>query len=265
VKAQAGPTDIRPAEAGPAGQRTIASAAREILLIAGLFGLYECGRMLSSHPAPADQHAASVWHFERWTHLPSEVALQSPLLARPHLAEVVNGYYAWVHFPVTVVVLACLWWRRPGEYRSIRTVMAILTFSALLVHFAYPLAPPRMLTSHGMVDLARRYGPAVYGTPGPHSLSDQYAAMPSLHVAWAAVVALVVIRLLRTRWRWLALAYPVTTTAVVLVTGNHYWVDAFVGLALLAGSAPVAQRNPADRPRTPRPRYSPSPEPAYDC
>jgi membrane-associated phospholipid phosphatase len=248
----------------PAGPRTLASAAREILLVAGLFGLYECGRMLSSRPGRADRHAASIWHFERWSHLPSEAALQSPLLSRPHLAEVVNGYYAWVHFPVTVLVLVCLWWRRPGEYRSIRTVMAILTFSALLVHFAFPLAPPRMLTSHGMVDLARRYGPAVYGAPTPHSLSDQYAAMPSLHVAWAAAVALVVIRLLRSRWRWLALAYPTTTMAVVLVTGNHYWVDGFVGLALLGASAAATRSRPAQRPRALMRRHSPALEPVYE-
>jgi hypothetical protein len=255
---------MEPLEHGRAGQRTLKSAVREILLIAGLFGLYEGGRVLSSQPARAARHATSVWHFERWIRLPSEAALQSPLLARPHLAEVVNGYYAWVHFPVTVLVLVCLWWRRPGEYRSIRTVMAILTFSALLVHLVFPLAPPRMLTSDGMVDLARRYGPAVYGAPTRHSLSDQYAAMPSLHVAWAAVVAVVVIRLLHSRWRWLAVAYPATTTAVVLVTGNHYWVDAFAGLALLAASALVADQGRVHRARAPMRRHSPSCEPAYD-
>ena len=84
-----------------------------------------------------------------------------------------------------------------------------------------------------MVDTGHAVGPSVYGSPTSDVLANQYAAMPSLHVGWAAVVSVVLIKASRSRWRWLWLLHPLVTLAVVVITANHYWLDAAVALALL--------------------------------
>jgi MFS superfamily sulfate permease-like transporter len=78
------------------------------------------------------------------------------------------------------------------------------------------------------------YGPTVYGaSPETDSLSNQFAAMPSLHFGWALMVAIGLIAATRSRWRWLWLLHPLVTLLVVVGTANHYWLDAVVAAALL--------------------------------
>jgi hypothetical protein len=101
----------------------------------------------------------------------------------------------------------------------------------------FPLAPPRMM--HGWVDTGVQLGQSVYG-PSTHSgIANQFAAMPSLHVGWAAMVAIAMIMVTRSRWRWLWIAHPVVTFAVVVLTANHYWLDGLVALTLLACCLPI--------------------------
>jgi PAP2 superfamily len=211
------------------------SALRELGLVAIMFLVYKIGRIAATgHVNEAFDNAHKVWDFERWLHLPGELSVQHRLMSWHWLVEVANSYYAYVHFPATVICLIWLYLRRPAHYRWTRNVLALLTGAALLVHFAYPLAPPRMLGDTGMLDLGRLYGPAVYGAPETDQLSNQYAAMPSLHVAWAVVVAVVLITATSARWRGLWLLHPVITLMVVVATGNHYWLDAIAAVALLA-------------------------------
>jgi len=98
-----------------------------------------------------------------------------------------------------------------------------------------------MLSTLGFVDSADVYGPAVYGPPNQNTLADQYAAMPSLHIGWAVMVAIGIIATTRTRWRWLAVLHPTATTLVVVGTANHFWMDGMVALALLAASLIVVR------------------------
>jgi hypothetical protein len=102
------------------------------------------------------------------------------------------------------------------------------------VHLLMPLAPPRMLGAMGMVDTGEMFGPEVYGSPAHDTLTNQYAAMPSLHVGWALAVAIALMGASRSRWRRLWLLHPIVTLLVVVVTGNHYWLDAIVATVLLA-------------------------------
>ncbi|SEQ19432.1 PAP2 superfamily protein [Streptomyces sp. yr375] len=208
---------------------------REFLLVAGLFLVYKFGRQLATgHTGEAFRNARDVWHVERWLHLPGEGAVQAPLLHGGGLAEVANTYYATVHFPVTVAFLVWLYLRRPAHYVWARRVLAALTAAALVLHLAFPLAPPRMLAATGLVDTARVYGPSVYGPPQTDHLSNQFAAMPSLHFGWALMVAVGLIVATRSRWRWLWLLHPLLTLLVIVGTANHYWLDALVAGALLA-------------------------------
>ena len=95
------------------------------------------------------------------------------------------------------------------------------------------MLPPRMLPAAGMVDTAIQYGQSVYGTQAGFD-PDQLSAMPSVHVGWAILVAILVIGTATSRWRWLALGYPALTLLVVVVTANHFWLDGIVAAAILA-------------------------------
>lgn len=211
-------------------------ALREGLVLVLLWLAYTLGRALSGrHIGRAFPNASDVWRFERWLHLPSETSLQKWALHWEAGIRVADLYYKYVHF--TDLVLVCIWlivWH-PEHFRWFRRVIVFITGLELVGHFVYPLAPPRMRPDLGIVDTAQVYGQSVYGnTYANHGLFNQYAAMPSMHVAWSFLFALVVVSLARSRWRWAIVAHPVLMTYVVVVTGNHYWLDGIVGLLILA-------------------------------
>ncbi|MFF3985829.1 phosphatase PAP2 family protein [Streptomyces sp. NPDC001797] len=210
---------------------------REFLLVAGLFLVYKFGRQLATgHTAEALHNAHRIWDLERTLHLPSEVDVQSALLHGDTLVHLANTYYAIVHFPATLAFLVWLYLKRPAHYVWARRVLALVTAAALVLPFTFPLAPPRMLAASGLIDTARVYGPSVYGPPSSDHLSNQFAAMPSLHFGWALMVAIGMIAATRSRWRWLWLLHPAITLLVIVGTANHYWVDAIIATAML-GSA----------------------------
>lgn len=214
---------------------------RELLLVAGLFLVYKFGRLLANgHTGEAFRNAHHVWDWERALRLPDEATVQSVLLHGDGLAQLANSYYAIVHFPATAAFLVWLYLRRPTHYVWARRVLAAVTAAALLLHLAFPLAPPRMLDGTGLVDTAQVYGPSVYAaTPATDSLANQFAAMPSLHFGWALMVAIGLIAATRSRWRWLWLLHPLVTLLVIVGTANHYWLDS-IGAAALLGLALAA-------------------------
>jgi PAP2 superfamily protein len=212
---------------------TLLPAALELALVAVLFEAYRLGRLLArGDEVAAHEHAALVHRLEGLLHLPSEAGLQAVVPeAVLHLA---NVYYVSVHFPAMIAFLVWGYLFRPrAEYVWARNLLVTLTGTALVVHVLFPLAPPRMFPQWGFVDTMGALGPNAYaGASG--ALVNQFAAMPSLHVGWAALIAYVV---LRTGPRWLAAVaagHLVVTVLVVVVTANHYWLDGLVALVLLA-------------------------------
>jgi hypothetical protein len=176
-----------------------------------------------------------------------------------HLAD---AYYVYGHFNVLIAALAWTWLRHRDSYARLRRVIILFSLSATLVQVV-PVAPPRLLPGHLVVDTATRYGESVYG-PGGIGAPSQLAAMPSVHVGWSLLVAVTVIRLSQSRWRWLALLHPLVMSVVVVATGNHYWADGAVsvvllGLASLVLLVPKARlsRRPARGVRVPAPRPAP--------
>ncbi|MEU8125081.1 phosphatase PAP2 family protein [Spirillospora sp. NPDC049024] len=241
----------RPGPAGSAGGRPGGRPrpVRELLLIIVLFAAYKLGRLLADgRVSEAFDNAHRVLRLERVLGLPDEVAVQHGLLHSQTLVHAANAYYAGVHFPAAVLFLLWVYLRRPAHYRWVRRVLVALTAAALVLHLLVPLAPPRMLPATGLIDTAARYGPSVYGAPQSDTIANQYAAMPSLHIGWAAVIALGLIVTSRTRWRWLWLLHPVATVAIVVGTANHYWLDGIVVLALLTVTALLLRPPPADGP-----------------
>ncbi|MFI7542115.1 phosphatase PAP2 family protein [Actinoplanes sp. NPDC049599] len=226
-------------------------ALPELALVVGLFLVYKLARILiQGRDDVAFANAWRVWDLERFLHLPDEVAVQHLFVGPGTLLETANAFYAYVHFPATAAFLLWMFLRRPAHYRWARRSLAGLTAAAMVVHVLLPLAPPRMLTGTGMLDTGRLVGPAVYGDPATDTLTNQYAAMPSLHVGWALALAVTLLAVTRGRWRWAWLLHPALTLLVVVVTGNHYWVDGLVaaalyGLVLLACPWPGPQPHPS--------------------
>lgn len=217
-----------------AAGRRVPAGVREIALVVALLLAYKAGRLISAdETGRAFENARGVLSFEQVLRLPREAWTQSVALDAPSVVRIANHYYAWVHFPAATLMLLALWFRARNHYAWVRRVMTTMTLAALVLHVALPLAPPRMMP--GFVDTAAADDDSVYSGVGG-MLANQYAAMPSLHVGWAIVVAAAVIYTLHTRWRWLAVLHPLVTVAVVVVTANHYWLDAIVAAALFAVS-----------------------------
>ena len=214
----------------------------EMLLVIILLLLYNAGRLLAAtRVSGAFSNAQDLLADERWLHLPREQTLQSAVLALPDLTRLANGYYALVHFPLTIGVLVWLWLRRPAHYLWARRSLVAATAAGLGIMVVLPTAPPRLMPGYGFVDTGLAFGQSVYGPIGHDKLANQFAALPSLHVGWALLVAIVCISASRTRWRFLWLAHAALTLLVVVVTGNHYWIDALVGMSLVTGALVVTR------------------------
>ena len=213
--------------------RRLRAALVELVLVAALFNLYRFGRAaIDGQEATARHNAELVNDLQRAIGLPSEVSVQQLFDLEP-LLRLANTYYTGVHFPLMVLFLTWGFLRRPRhEYVWARNVIAIQTGAALLIHMAFPLAPPRMFPEWGFVDSMAVYGPSAYdGVSG--DVANQFAAMPSLHVGWAVAIAYIVLRTGPRPLAALAALHAATTFLVVIVTANHWWLDGIVAIALL--------------------------------
>ena len=183
---------------------------------------------------------------EARTHINVELGLNEALTAHPLLGTISGYYYSSLFFALTPAMLrpGWLWVRRPGSYGMLRSALVLSTFVALIGYWAFPVAPPRFALP-GATDTLVSLN--VLGAASPHTIAgliNNYAAMPSLHVAWATWCAAAIVFATRSRWRHLAWIYPMSTTLVVLATANHYLLDAVVGAALV-GSAVYLTRGRA--------------------
>jgi hypothetical protein len=133
--------------------------------------------------------------------------------------------------------------RQRSDYVWARNLLVVQTALALIIHIAFPLAPPRMFPQWGFTDTMTRYGPSAY-EPGA-SIANQFAAMPSLHVGWAVLIAYVVTRTGPRTLSILAWGHAVVTLAVVVLTAHHWWVDGVAGIGLLYVATCVAGARPA--------------------
>src|SRR4051794_33899558 len=215
------------------------SAWRELFLVAGIYELYSLSRRLGAgRPVTALTNAQHLLRTERWAHLAPESWLNHVVTVRPALAIPADYAYATLHFAVTPVVLIWLWRTRPDGYVSARRTLTAATLLGLVGFAAFPLAPPRMLP--GFADTMAQFGhygwwgSAASAPKGLAGLTNQYAAMPSLHVGWALWCAWQVTKHARRRtMRLLAITYPVVVVLVVISTANHYLADAVAGFVVL--------------------------------
>jgi hypothetical protein len=215
---------------------------QELALIGALYGVYTLTRdALPRHETAAFHRAADVLSIERWLHLDIEHWANTLVAGTHWLAYGCDYYYSTLHFAVTLGVLVWLYRKHPDRYRSIRTVLVITTVVALVGFTVLPLAPPRMLP--GFADTVIDFHTwGSLASPSVAAASNEFAAMPSLHIGWSLWSAFAIVSLARRRWvRVVAAIYPLVTLFVILGTANHYVLDA-VGGAVALGMAVVLQR-----------------------
>ena len=230
---------------------------KELLVIGAFYGVYTITRdefgSASVGATHALHNAERVIRLERWLDLFHEQQIQSWFLHWPWFIRLLNIYYGTLHFVVPVAVLVVLFRRWPEDYRLWRDTLAITTALALIGFSFFPLMPPRLLGGgpygavpplhYGFVDTLARYGGWwSFDSGAMRDVSNQYAAMPSLHIAWALWCTAVVLPRLRRPWaKALMLAYPVLTLIAVVVTANHYLLDAVGGVVILVLGYVVAR------------------------
>jgi hypothetical protein len=252
--------DVTPDARPPVGWDRPVRWWREIAVIVGFYLLYSGVRnrfgSASVSAADAYANAARLIDVERALRVFNEATVQSWFLGADRLLWVINVYYGTLHFLVPIGVLVYLGLRHPASYRLWRTAILATTGIALIGFALFPLMPPRLLCDcpygagpvavadgqPAFVDTLATYGGLwSFDSETVQAVSNQYAAMPSLHVAWALWCALALLPHLRRSWaRALALAYPLFTTFAVVVTGNHFWLDAVGGAVVLALGIGVA-------------------------
>jgi hypothetical protein len=221
--------------------RAVAPAAWEIALVSVLYSIWRIARELPLDlPSGAISRARQIDRLQHALRMPTELSLQHLVLRHDWLAWLSNAYYAVAHVPGLVLFMVWLYVRHRDRYPHWRNGLAILTGLCLVIRFVR-VAPPRFLGDLGYVDLATRYGMSLYGSVGT-GVSDQFAAMPSIHVGWAAVVSFGVLACSTSRWRWLVATHVVWTMIVVSATGNHWWLDGIVAMVLLGVGLAVDTR-----------------------
>lgn len=223
-----------PSRANPESRRPsfISSLLLNVLALGGLWFVYSTVREVTADSfTAARDNADRVIAFQDRLGLPSEAVFQGWFLDYEWFVRAANVFYIGMHFPMMIGFLLWAVIAKREAMPRVRWALVGSTMAGLFIHLAFPLAPPRMLRPFGFVDTARLIGPDPYAL-GIAKTANELAAMPSMHVGWALLIALAVIRLTRSRWRWLALAHPIITSFVVVITANHYWTDVIVGASL---------------------------------
>jgi PAP2 superfamily len=222
------------------GARFAMSFARETAVVLGLYALWQyAGTLALLHVDGAVARGRWIADFQDRVHLPSELTVQHIVLHSTLLMKGLNVFYATMHFPGMIAFLIWMFVRHRVHYPQVRNTMVLVTGAALAIQLV-PVAPPRLTPGLGFVDTGQLFHLTPYakvGTPGP----DQLSAMPSVHVAWALLVAVGVVVFSTSRWRWLIIAHPFVTILAVVATANHWWLDGIVA-AWLIGVAIVVER-----------------------
>jgi PAP2 superfamily len=219
----------------------------EAAAVLTLYGLYELARgLVVGNGAEAERHALRLAATERSLHLLLEVKLQSAVHVLPGLTSVLAAAYVTLHVAVTAAVLLWLHQRRPAAFPFVRTTLLLASGLSLVGFLAYPTAPPR-LAGIGIADTVS-HGPIDPNHGLVSLLYNPYAAVPSMHIGYALVVAVTLLRHgRRSLVRVLGALYPPFVLLVIVATGNHFFLDAAAGaitVALAAASASVITRKP---------------------
>jgi hypothetical protein len=191
--------------------------------------------LVPAHHVVAEVNAGRLLDVEQRLHLDPELALNQFVASHGWLAQACNYWYASLHFSVSIAVAVWLLSRHRSEARQLLAPLYAATALALVGFWLVPLAPPRLLTGGPFDDTVVQFHTwGGWGSSPVEAVANQYAALPSLHMAWSLWCAVAVTRcatsVLARRLAWL---YPAGTLFVILGTGNHWLLDAVAGALIL--------------------------------
>ena len=215
------------------------AGVRQILLFVAALVAYQAVRGLTAgDAADAAGNALQVIRLQDSLGIAVEPSVQGWALARAWAGELLSAAYIALHLPVTAALFVWLWLRRRAAYAPIRNVFLAANALALIVYAAFPVAPPRLVLASGLQDVLRTsVGVDLHGG-ALSALFNPYAAVPSMHVAYAILVGLAVWLLADAHLvRLVGALYPALIVLAVVATGNHYVLDAAAGAAMLVGGA----------------------------
>jgi PAP2 superfamily len=217
----------------------VRDVAQEGAIFSILYAAWQfIGTLNTGDASVAVGHGRAIVSVEHSLHLPTEAWVQHIALHSHLIIKAANWYYIVGHAPVLGVFLVWLYVGHPTEFPRWRTVLAVGSIVGELIQLS-PVAPPR-LTLSSIVDTLQLYGPQVYSDDDKGGFAPQLGAMPSLHCVWAITTGAAVFCVVRSRWRWIGPAHAVATVLVVVVTGNHYWLDALAAALLVLFGLGVA-------------------------
>jgi membrane-associated phospholipid phosphatase len=223
-----------PRARGRAAAREIAVVTLAALVYAGVRALTE------SDLTEAQVNGRRILQLERTLHIEWESAIQAAALAHPALSAVANWMYIWGFWPVLAGTAVFLYGRHRDEYSRLRDAV----FVSGLIGFAFfaflPVAPPRLVDPHLVDTITARAG--WYRSAVPVGVTNEYAAMPSLHVGWTLLVGTALARAVGRRAYALAVVLPAAMAFAVIATANHYVLDALVGSAVALAAVLLASR-----------------------
>lgn len=222
----------------------------EIALILIFYLIYSFARnqfgSASVSARKAFENAEIIIDLEKSIGTFKELQIQNFFIEWEWFIQFWNVFYGTFHFGVTIFALVWLYIKFPSKYSQQRFFLLSSTGTALIGFSLFPLMPPRLLSNCG------EFGACLTGTyPFVDTLSDigglwsfdsgtmqkvsnQFAAMPSLHFAWSLWCALALYPVLKSRTTKLLIClYPAATTFSVIVTANHYWIDILGGVVCL--------------------------------
>lgn len=251
------PSFAKPGISLPRSTTTRYVATELAIILSAIFGYFFVRQITEGSREQAFANAARVIDFQESVGLAWEHTMQGWILQSDVLVTLANWMYIWGHWPVITIAGLWLLTSRPGEYRLTRNAFLISGGIALIIFATFPVAPPRLVDA-ALVDTVTENSNA-YRVLQPPSLVNQYAAVPSLHFGWNLLVGIALVRAANNRAvQAFGFAMPVAMFLAIVLTANHYVIDAFAGGALALTGLAIAfylQRSRAARQRTPAVRY----------
>jgi hypothetical protein len=170
----------------------------------------------------AYDHAHSLLGLERRLGIAWEADLQQWASNHTWLSDAVNSIYIYGHWPLIAGTLGWLLWKRGDRFMIFRNAMVISGLIGFVFFALYPMAPPRFLPELGFVDTVMR-DTSSYRVLQPPAFTNQYAAMPSLHVGWNLLMGIAIFQTTRHAfWRVFAVLMPLAMYVATILTG-HLW------------------------------------------
>jgi len=221
---------------------------REVGIVALAALIYFCARgLIHARADQAVDNANWLVSFERSIGVFREQTFQSWIVGRDWLTDLANAIYIYGHWPVVILTLSWLLIRHREMFGVYRSAMLISGAIGVVCFVTFPMAPPRFLPDLGFIDTVTLHSEA-YRVLQPPSLTNQYAAMPSLHVGWNLLMGIAIVTQTNSRfWKLFGVVMPLLMYLATIVTANHYFADGVAGATIALVGLAIAWHMQASR------------------